>query len=222
MGHKLHLPDVPETATSAGRWQPLNGPLGVTNFGVNAVAIEPGEVIDIEHDEVDSLHQEVYVVVAGRAAFRSAPTSSRPARATSSRSPTRPRRGTTGRSSRARGSSASAQGRAPSIPTGSGSARSERRPGRRASEPGSAGCAEPGSRPSPLSEPGSVRRPPHFRTWFGGVCRTRFATFAPERTTDLGSERWGREDSNLRRLSRRVYSPFPLAARAHPLEARGL
>src|SRR4029077_8326642 len=26
----------------------------------------------------------------------------------------------------------------------------------------------------------------------------------------------GREDSNLRRLSRRVYSPFPLAARAHP------
>ena len=30
---------------------------------------------------------------------------------------------------------------------------------------------------------------------------------------------WGREDSNLRRLSRRVYSPFPLAARAHPLGA---
>src|SRR5690349_9391316 len=28
--------------------------------------------------------------------------------------------------------------------------------------------------------------------------------------------RWGREDSNLRRLSRRVYSPFPLATRAHP------
>ena len=32
---------------------------------------------------------------------------------------------------------------------------------------------------------------------------------------------WGREDSNLRRLSRRVYSPFPLAARAHPLTADG-
>src|SRR4051795_4318504 len=28
--------------------------------------------------------------------------------------------------------------------------------------------------------------------------------------------KWGREDSNLRRLSRRVYSPFPLATRAHP------
>src|SRR5215204_2414088 len=31
---------------------------------------------------------------------------------------------------------------------------------------------------------------------------------------------WGREDSNLRRLSRRVYSPFPLAARAHPQGGR--
>ena len=70
MGQKLHLPDVPETATSAGRWQPLNAPLGVSNFGVNAVAIEPGEDIDIEHDEAECLHQEVYVVVAGRAAFR--------------------------------------------------------------------------------------------------------------------------------------------------------
>jgi geranylgeranyl reductase family protein len=32
----------------------------------------------------------------------------------------------------------------------------------------------------------------------------------------MGMNEWGREDSNLRRLSRRVYSPFPLAARAHP------
>ena len=70
MGRKLHLPDVPEMPTSAGRWQPLNSPLGVSNFGVNAVAIEPGEDIDIEHDELDSAHQEVYVVVAGRAGFR--------------------------------------------------------------------------------------------------------------------------------------------------------
>jgi hypothetical protein len=70
MGRKLHLPDVPETPTSAGRWQPLNTPLEVSNFGVNAVAIEPGEDIDIEHDELDSAHQEVYVVVAGRAGFR--------------------------------------------------------------------------------------------------------------------------------------------------------
>jgi quercetin dioxygenase-like cupin family protein len=70
MGCKLHLADVPEIATPAGRWQSLNGPLGVTTFGVSAVSMEPGEEADIEHDESESQHQEVYVVVAGRAAFR--------------------------------------------------------------------------------------------------------------------------------------------------------
>src|SRR5437764_3345190 len=33
-------------------------------------------------------------------------------------------------------------------------------------------------------------------------------------------EKWGWEDSNLRRLSRRFYRPLPLAARAHPQTAR--
>lgn len=70
MTTKLHLPDVPETPTSAGRWQPLNQLLGITTFGVNAVSMEPGEDANIEHDEADSRHQEVYVVVAGRAGFR--------------------------------------------------------------------------------------------------------------------------------------------------------
>lgn len=37
-------------------------------------------------------------------------------------------------------------------------------------------------------------------------------------TIDLSQERrgWWEKDSNLRRLSRQVYSLFPLAARAHP------
>src|SRR5690242_6814544 len=42
----------------------------------------------------------------------------------------------------------------------------------------------------------------------------------PRRNPRAAPQKWGREDSNLRRLSRRVYSPFPLAARAHPREAR--
>jgi mannose-6-phosphate isomerase-like protein (cupin superfamily) len=70
MGTVLHLSDVAATATDAGRWQALNSPLGVTTFGVNAVILDPGEQIDIEHDETSSSHQEVYVVVSGRAAFR--------------------------------------------------------------------------------------------------------------------------------------------------------
>src|SRR4051794_36320679 len=70
MGHLLHLADVPETRISSGRWQPLNERLGITNFGISAVVVEPGEDPDIEHDEGDSGHQEAYVVVTGRAAFR--------------------------------------------------------------------------------------------------------------------------------------------------------
>ena len=70
MGRLLHLADVPETAISSGRWQPLNDRLGIANFGVNAVAMEPGENVDVEHDESGAAHQEVYVVVAGRAGFR--------------------------------------------------------------------------------------------------------------------------------------------------------
>jgi uncharacterized cupin superfamily protein len=70
VGTVLHLSDVPATVTDAGRWQALNSPLGVTTFGVNAVVMDPGETADIEHDETGSGHQEVYVVVSGRAAFR--------------------------------------------------------------------------------------------------------------------------------------------------------
>lgn len=70
MGHLVHLSDVPEHAIADGRWQPLNHRLGIRNFGVNAVVMDPGEDADIAHTESDSQHQEVYVVVAGRAAFR--------------------------------------------------------------------------------------------------------------------------------------------------------
>ena len=70
MGLLLHLADVPETPTPSGRWQPLNERLGIRNFGVSAVVMDPGEDVDIEHDEADDAQQEVYVVVAGRAAFR--------------------------------------------------------------------------------------------------------------------------------------------------------
>jgi hypothetical protein len=43
MSHLLHLADVPEITISAGRWQPLNERLGITNFGISAVVVEPGE-----------------------------------------------------------------------------------------------------------------------------------------------------------------------------------
>jgi len=70
MGRIVHLADVPETVRPDGRWQPLNPRLGIANFGVNAVALDPGDDHDVAHDESDSRHQEVYVVVSGRAAFQ--------------------------------------------------------------------------------------------------------------------------------------------------------
>jgi uncharacterized cupin superfamily protein len=70
MGRIVNLSEVPETVISSGRWQPLNERLGIRNFGISAVAMDPGDDFDIEHDEADAAHQEVYVVVSGRAGFR--------------------------------------------------------------------------------------------------------------------------------------------------------
>ena len=70
MGRIVHLSEVPETVISSGRWQPLNDRLDIRNFGISAVAMDPGDDFNIEHDEADGGHQEVYVVVTGRAGFR--------------------------------------------------------------------------------------------------------------------------------------------------------
>jgi uncharacterized cupin superfamily protein len=64
------LTEHPVVQTAYGRWQALNEPLGVTAFGINAIVCDPGEAIETEHDETDSGQQEVYVVLAGRVAFR--------------------------------------------------------------------------------------------------------------------------------------------------------
>jgi hypothetical protein len=51
-------------------WSPIRLRLGVSAFGINAwTAHEPGATIISEHDERPSGHEELYVVVAGRATF---------------------------------------------------------------------------------------------------------------------------------------------------------
>jgi uncharacterized cupin superfamily protein len=62
----VRLDDVPIVLTEDGRWQALNGPLGLTGFGINAFNTDPGED-DSAHDETGSGQQELYIVVAGRA-----------------------------------------------------------------------------------------------------------------------------------------------------------
>jgi tetratricopeptide (TPR) repeat protein len=52
------------------RWTPLRKHLGITAFGLNAyTAAEAGQDVVEEHTEERLGHEEVYVVVAGRATF---------------------------------------------------------------------------------------------------------------------------------------------------------
>jgi uncharacterized cupin superfamily protein len=65
----IDLSAFPTTQTAFGRWQPLNAPLGLNAFGINAIECDPGEAIDTTHDETDTGQHEAYIVVAGRAEF---------------------------------------------------------------------------------------------------------------------------------------------------------
>src|SRR6266542_5032601 len=54
----------------ADGWSPIRRHLGVQAFGINAwTAHEAGAAIIPEHDEQPSGHEELYLVVAGRASF---------------------------------------------------------------------------------------------------------------------------------------------------------
>jgi hypothetical protein len=51
-------------------WRPIRRRLGVRAFGINAyTADQPGQHVVEEHNEVFAGHEEVYVVVTGRARF---------------------------------------------------------------------------------------------------------------------------------------------------------
>jgi hypothetical protein len=51
-------------------WRPIRRRFGIQSFGVNAyTAAKPGDWIVEEHDETALGHQEMYVVVRGRATF---------------------------------------------------------------------------------------------------------------------------------------------------------
>ena len=53
-----------------GSWKPLRAKLGIDAFGVNAfIGREVGSRVIEEHTEEGSAHQELYVVLAGRARF---------------------------------------------------------------------------------------------------------------------------------------------------------
>jgi quercetin dioxygenase-like cupin family protein len=67
----LRLDDVePITVAGGLQWRPLRRSLGVEAFGINAyVADAAGDDVVEAHDESSLGHEEVYVVVEGRATF---------------------------------------------------------------------------------------------------------------------------------------------------------
>ena len=53
-----------------GAWTPIRGHFGIEAFGVNSwTASAPGEEVISEHDEEQSGHEELYIVLGGRATF---------------------------------------------------------------------------------------------------------------------------------------------------------
>jgi tetratricopeptide (TPR) repeat protein len=68
-----HLDDVPAHALPRGaRRRAIREHLDVRSFGINAYSADEGRTVLEEHDEAQPLaarHQELYLVLAGRAAF---------------------------------------------------------------------------------------------------------------------------------------------------------
>jgi mannose-6-phosphate isomerase-like protein (cupin superfamily) len=74
MSH-AHIDDLDRIALEDGIvYRPIRRPLGVTGFGANAYTAErPGEHVIEPHDETSpgsAKHEELYVVLTGRAAFK--------------------------------------------------------------------------------------------------------------------------------------------------------
>jgi tetratricopeptide (TPR) repeat protein len=58
-----------DAVTLSGGWMPLRYALGVEAFGVNAWEGAAGRTLTIDHDEVLTGHEELYLVLAGHARF---------------------------------------------------------------------------------------------------------------------------------------------------------
>jgi tetratricopeptide (TPR) repeat protein len=70
----MRIDDIDPIAVAGGelQWRPLRRTLGIEAFGINAYTADAGELVVEEHDETGSgagHHEELYVVVTGRATF---------------------------------------------------------------------------------------------------------------------------------------------------------
>lgn len=64
MGYTLLHADDPSVESFHGMFLKIRRALGTTAFGLNEVRLPPGQE-GLEHDEVETGHEEVYLVLAG-------------------------------------------------------------------------------------------------------------------------------------------------------------
>ena len=70
MARVVHLDDLERIDVAGVHWRPIRRPLGISAFGINAYSADAGEQLIEEHDETGGPgHEEVYLVVRGRATF---------------------------------------------------------------------------------------------------------------------------------------------------------
>jgi mannose-6-phosphate isomerase-like protein (cupin superfamily) len=65
----LQLDEIEPIRAAGVNWKPLRRTLGIEAFGTNAYVAGPGEDVVEEHTEERLGHEEVYVVLRGRATF---------------------------------------------------------------------------------------------------------------------------------------------------------
>jgi quercetin dioxygenase-like cupin family protein len=68
VAHFSELESIP-VGSSGLRWRPIRSRFGISAFGVNAYSAEPGQEVVEDHTESQYEHEELYIVVQGRATF---------------------------------------------------------------------------------------------------------------------------------------------------------
>ena len=67
---RVAVTDLPTLPDHGAAWAPVRHALDIAAFGVNAfTASDSGAEVIEDHDESDSRHEELYVVLTGRAEF---------------------------------------------------------------------------------------------------------------------------------------------------------
>lgn len=64
-----HLDELERIDVAGVHWRPVRRALGISAFGINAYSADAGEHLIEDHTEEGNGHEEVYLVVRGRAMF---------------------------------------------------------------------------------------------------------------------------------------------------------